>query len=227
MLSSWGPLGTGSRKQLSAPGRLTAGTLMNHVCRGPFKEIVTYFPCTLNAALRAAAPATAVIAAAQGQGLPQRRVVAAAACCVVGGAWEPGTSSPDRHTLTQEEVIPDQLGQREHPEGLPQVEKRWGYRTQVLGPEKDGAARGGGVGRGRRQRGTRWGPEQQAELREPGPQRRGNEKQTQIGECSRSPRRPWGQREPRDPSAVGHGGGGGRGPFPRLTAISLCYWGSR
>lgn len=68
--SSGGPLSTGSRKQLSAPRRLTAGTLMNHVRRGRLKEIGTYFPSTLNTALRAAAPATAVTAAAQGQGFP-------------------------------------------------------------------------------------------------------------------------------------------------------------
>lgn len=63
---------------------------MNHVCGGPLKEIGTYFPSTLNTALRAAAAATGIIAAAQGQGLPQRRIVATA--CRVGGAWEPGAS---------------------------------------------------------------------------------------------------------------------------------------
>lgn len=61
MLSSRPPR-PGSRKRLSAPGRLTAGTLMNHVWRGPLKEIGTYFFSTLNTALRAAA--TVVIAAA-------------------------------------------------------------------------------------------------------------------------------------------------------------------
>lgn len=55
-----------------------------------------------------------------------------------------------------------------------------GDRAQVTGPEKDGAARGVGVGSGRRQRGSRRGPEQQAEHGQPGRQRRGNEKQTQI-----------------------------------------------
>lgn len=106
------------------------------------------------------------------------------------------------------------------------MEERWGSRAQVTGPEKDGAARGGGGGgRGRRRRGTQWGPKQQAERGEPGRQRRGNEKQTKIGECSRSPRRSWGQREPRDPPAVEHRGT--RGPLPRVTATSLCNSGSR
>ena len=118
-------------------------------------------------------------------------------------------------------MIPNQPGQRDNPQGLPQVEESWGYRAQVIGPEKDGAARGGGVGSGRRQRGTRWGPEQQEKHREPSRQRRGNEKQTQIGECSRSPRQPWGQQEPWEPLAVKHRGT--RGPLPRLTATSQCY----
>lgn len=161
--------------------------------------------------------------------MPRRRVVATA--CGVRGAGSPESrgpefaSSPHRHTPSPEEALPAQRGAAGAPRGASSVEERWGDRAQVTGPEKDGAARGGGGGSGRRQRGSRWGPEQQAERGEPGRQRRGNEKQTQIGECSRRPRRPWGQGEPRGPPAVDRGGT--RGPLPRATATSLYKSGSR
>ena len=151
---------------------------MNHVCGGSLKEIGTYFPSTLNTALRAAA--TVVITAARGQGLPQRRVVATA--CRVWGAWEPGvpgTWNRQTHFPFQEEALPNPRGAARPPRGASSVKEKWGSRAQVTGPKKDGAARGGGgVERGRQRRGTRWGPKQQAERGEPGRQRRGNEKQT-------------------------------------------------
>lgn len=81
--AGWAP-GVGSSSRRRA---LTAGTLMNHVCGGLLKRQARTFS-TLNTALRAAAAAVVVIAAAQGQGLPRRRVVAKA--CGVRGAWPPG-----------------------------------------------------------------------------------------------------------------------------------------
>lgn len=93
---------------------------------------------------------------------------------------------------------------------------------QVTGPEKDGGARGGGVGSRRRRRwrrGTRRGPEQQARRGEPGRQRRGDEKQTQTGKSSRKPR--W-SRRPEIPGSSCPGTRLGAGPpLPAAAVISL------
>ena len=150
--------------------------MMNHVCGGPLKEIGTYFPSTLNTTPEGGgggdrgncSRSGAGLAPAQssGNGLSLR---------------EPRGRELGRPTLSpsQEEVLPNPRGAAGPPRGASSVEERWGSRAQVTGPEKDGAARGGGgVGRRRLRRGTRWGPKQQAERGEPGRQRRGNEKQT-------------------------------------------------
>lgn len=154
------------------------GTLMNHVCRGPLKEIGSHFlhpkrrpegggssgNCSCSGAGLALAPSS-------GNGVSRLGFLEA-------GSRRPETgSSLGRHALSQEVVLPSQRVAARPPRGASLVE-RWGYRAQVTGPERDGAARRSSVGSGRLQRGTWWGPEYQAEHWEPGRQRRGNEKQT-------------------------------------------------
>lgn len=107
-------------------------------------------------------------------------------------------------------------GHPERSEGLLPLRRRGVPGQQVTGPEKDGAARGGGgVGSWRRWRRIR--PEQQAERGESRGQRRRNEKQTQIGKCSHNPRQPGGAKSP---GSSCRGTRGGPGPPSHLQTRS-------